>query len=71
MIPGIGQWKMITDGKDECWVCGQHILTLFVWTPRIGQLSNIKDERVGKHFKDQFDGARADNDFMPTFNMTP
>lgn len=22
MIPGAGQWKIITDPKDECWFCG-------------------------------------------------
>ena len=36
MIPGDAQWRMITDPQEECWHCGQHILTLFIWTPRIG-----------------------------------
>ena len=22
-MPGSGQWKMITDKQDECWVCDQ------------------------------------------------
>jgi len=36
MMPGAGQWQLLTELKDECWHCGQHILTLFIWTPRIG-----------------------------------
>jgi len=36
MIPGAAQWELLTEQKDECWYCGQHILTLFIWTPRIG-----------------------------------
>jgi hypothetical protein len=36
MIPGAGQWTILTDDKNECWFCGQHILSLFIWTPRIG-----------------------------------
>ena len=71
MIPGVGQWKIITDLKDECWFCGQHILTLFVWSPRIGQLSQVKDNAVTKHFKTEFDKIKADEDFMPTFHQTP
>lgn len=36
MIPGSGQWRLSTAPSEECWHCGQHILTLFIWTPRIG-----------------------------------
>ena len=46
LIPGAAQWKLYTDSKHECWHCSQHILTLFIWTPRIGQLSAIKDQEV-------------------------
>ena len=27
-----------------------HILTLFIWTPRIGQLTASKDQKVIKHY---------------------
>ena len=71
MIPGSGQWKILTEEKDECWFCGQHILTLFIWSPRIGQLSEVKDTVVKKHFKAEYEKTRSDEDFMPTFNQTP
>ena len=43
ILPGAGQWQVSSDKKDECWHCGQHILTLFLWTPRIGSLTSDKD----------------------------
>ena len=69
MIPGSGQWKIATDANDECWFCGQHILTLFLWSPRIGQLSQVKDQKVRKHYKDQFD-AHRDKDIVD-INQVP
>ena len=52
LIPGSGQWKIDTEQNDECWFCGQHILTLFLWSPRIGQLSQVQDPKVKKHYRD-------------------
>ena len=52
MIPGAGQWTMLKELKDECWHCGQHILTVFIWTPRIGQLTSIKDRGIVKHYRE-------------------
>ena len=67
MIAGAGQWELLTKQKDECWHCGQHILTLFIWTPRIGLLTSSKDQVVIKHYRDQMEAVNADDDFMPTF----
>ena len=65
MIPGAGQWTIITDEKNECWFCGQHILSLFIWTPRIGQLSSIKDPKIVKHFEDQI--KKKDDEYERKF----
>ena len=62
---------MLTDLKDECWHCGQHILTLFIWTPRIGQLTAEKDQNIVKHYRDQIEALSAGDDFIPTFYDTP
>ena len=43
VMPGTGQWQIATDKKAECWRCGQHILALFLWAPRIGALTSEKD----------------------------
>ena len=29
--PGIGQWKLITDKRDCCWICDQQIYGLLFW----------------------------------------
>lgn len=43
VIPNACQWKILVDAKDECWLCEEHIITLYVWTPRIGLFSMSKD----------------------------
>ena len=30
-MPGSGQWKMITDKQDECWICDQSNYSLIFW----------------------------------------
>ena len=52
LIPGSGQWQVFTQASDECWHCGQHVMTLFLWSPRIGQLSQVRDQKVRKHYED-------------------
>jgi len=34
-IPGIGQWKVITDKRETCWICDLHIYGLIFWDPDI------------------------------------
>lgn len=52
LIPQSGQWQVCADEHSECWYCGQHILTLFIWTPRISQLLQVKDAEVINYYKD-------------------
>ena len=53
LIPDSGQWKLSTDPKDEeCWVCTKAIMTVFIWTPRVGQLSASKDVPSIKHYEE-------------------
>ena len=70
MQPGAGQWRIMTDQREECWHCGQHILTLFIWTPRIGQLAGSKDKGLIKYYKDKLDENR-DMDFIPNLSGVP
>ena len=46
---------MCADEHSECWYCGQYILTLFLWTPRISQLAAVKDKEVNSYYKDAVD----------------
>lgn len=46
-----GQWQICTDDFNSCWYCGQQILTLFLWTPRISQLSQVKNPEVVQYYK--------------------
>ena len=32
-MPGSGQWKLIKDKTDECWVCDQEAYGLVFWDP--------------------------------------
>ena len=38
LMPGAAQWSVHTEHGylDECWICAHYIMTVFVWTPRIG-----------------------------------
>ena len=53
MLPGSTNWQIATSIKDECWVCEEHIITLFLWTPRIGILSMLKDEEEIAYYQEK------------------
>jgi hypothetical protein len=53
LIPGCGQWQVLTKMRDECWVAGQHILTIFLWSFRIGNTSEEKDDAKLKYYHDK------------------
>jgi hypothetical protein len=40
LMPGSSQWEIITDSKHESYLDNQHIMTLFLWTPRIGEIAS-------------------------------
>ena len=52
VIPGVGQWKINTRRKEECWVCKQHILTFFFWNKDIGQQDQIVDLEMEDYFEE-------------------
>ena len=60
----------MTDQREECWHCGQHILTLFIWTPRIGQLAGSKDKGMIDYYKEKIN-EEIDLDFIPNFASVP
>lgn len=32
LIPGSGQWRMLTETGQKCWICSGSIFTLVFWT---------------------------------------
>lgn len=50
VIPDAFKWKLLTTKKDECWLCEEHVITLYIWTPRIGLLSMVKDEEEIRYY---------------------
>ena len=65
-MPGSAQWKVCTDEAVECFYCGQHILTLFLYTDRLSQLSEVKQPEVVKYYKDSVDLlTEVDPHFIP------
>jgi len=33
-IPKSGQWKMLTQPQQECWICSNYTLTYFFWNAK-------------------------------------
>ena len=38
LMPDSKKWKLSTKSKEECWLCEEHLITLYIWTPKIGLL---------------------------------
>ena len=55
LLPNSGRWKICVEENNECWYCGQHILTLFIWTQRISMLSEVKDPDFRQYYRDKVD----------------
>ena len=55
VIPGVGQWMVCSDKHSECWRCNQHILTIILWSHRIGVLTGEKDIRKVDYYQDKID----------------
>lgn len=53
LMPGSSQWSILTRQKDECWICARYVMTVFIWTPRIGNFAGEKDPNVLNHYKTQ------------------
>ena len=72
VIPGNQQWKIIDDKRDECWKCSQHILTIFLWSPRIGILTGDKDLKKVEYYKRMINEIRDESENL-TMNdsLTP
>ena len=64
LLPGMAQWGVFTNKKDECWICGHYIMTVFIWTPRIGALAREQDQKLCDHYKKEIDKQR-DKWIMP------
>ena len=33
-MPGSGQWKLIKDKLEDCWICDQEVYGMLFWDPR-------------------------------------
>ena len=55
LLPLSAKWKVCANEYSECWYCNFHILTLFVWVPRISQMSDIKDSEVREYYQEAID----------------
>ena len=64
LIPGSGKWVVHDDKKSDCWKCGQHVLTIFLWSPRIGKLTCEKDPIKTKYYKDKLESFRNNDDSL-------
>ena len=58
LLPGAAQWNVFTNQKDECWICGHYIMTVFIWTPRIGAIAKEQDPKICDHYKKEIDRQR-------------
>ena len=38
-IPGVGQWQIMTQRQDHCWLCDKEIKGYIFWCPTMAQLS--------------------------------
>ena len=56
---------------DECWHCGQHVLGLFLWNQRLGQIAGEKNEDKVKYYHNYTDSLKADENFQPSVEYTP
>ena len=72
VMPGMAQWSVTTDKKSECWRCNQHILTIFLWTPRIGALTCDKDTEKTSYYKRTINLRRNTDKSLPmNDSLTP
>jgi len=72
IMPGLAQWQVLDEKRSECWRCDQHMLTIFLWTPRIGLMtsSQIADQIL--YYKEQMDLRRdTDVDLHTNVSNTP
>ena len=53
LIPEASKWKLLLNDQDECWLCEQHIITLYIWTPRIGLFQMIKNESEVNYYQEK------------------
>lgn len=39
-LPGSGQWRLLTEPKDDCWICDKYIYGYILWYPGLEQEKN-------------------------------
>lgn len=52
---GLGQWQIHTKKEEECWICGGHICTLFLWSKEIGEKCSVNDMMVEEFFENEIE----------------
>ena len=60
-MPGADTWQVDMQQRDECWHCGQHILTVFFWSPGASKLAANYDEDMIKFYKSTIEKETGDD----------
>lgn len=50
-------------------MCGQWVFTLFLWSPRFGQIAQCSDEKKIKYYTETIKSREADDMFPPNFEI--
>lgn len=56
---------MHTEQKDECWICAHSIMTVFIWSHRIGQVASTDESITIGYYKTQIEKVK------PTWKTVP
>ena len=59
VLPDSEKWALMSTRKDECWNCDKHIVALYIWTPRVGLFSMIKDEDEINYYREKIKGLNS------------
>ena len=49
-MPGSGQWRMIDDDTQDCWVCDRVVYSLIFWNEEIGQFLVSKVDQADQEY---------------------
>jgi len=52
-MPGSGQWRMIDNDAQDCWICDRAVYSLIFWNEEIGQFLLSKVDQISNNKADQ------------------
>ena len=51
-LTNANKWKPLTQPDQDCWICDKHVIALYMWTPKIGMMTMIKDQGEIKYYQE-------------------